>query len=68
MFVKHLPRMLSNWEAQICDRLSCGKTTLIADKQLVNCFAHLEIPFQLSEWLKSPDKDWSLRGTILEVV
>ena len=65
--VEHLPRM-SSWEAKLCDRLSREKTMLSTDKQLLKSYDHLTIPFQLYNWLKTPNKKWDLCNIMLDIV
>jgi hypothetical protein len=61
---QHVPRV-SNWEAQLVDRLSRKSTTLLADKKLVDSFKGLRIPKSLLDWLSSPSENWSLPVSLL---
>jgi hypothetical protein len=65
--IEHLPRM-SNWEAEIADRISRKSSTSRQDQNLLNSFNLREIPECLSEWLKNPVNDWSLCMKILESI
>jgi hypothetical protein len=63
--IEHLPRM-SNWEAQVADRISRKSSTSKQDQALLDSFAFPEIPECLSEWMMNPTNDWNLCNRILE--
>jgi hypothetical protein len=67
MHVQHLPRM-SNWGAEVTDRLSRTATTTVQDRKLVKAFKSRRIPRCLSEWLKNPTEDWQLAFDLLQHV
>jgi hypothetical protein len=65
--IQHLPR-LSNWEAQVVDRLSREDTTTMADRKLVKSFQGYKVPLALKKWCESPVEDWDLPIRLLESV
>jgi hypothetical protein len=67
MHVQHLPRM-SNWGAEVTDRLSRKATTTVQDRKLVKAFKLRSIPRRLSEWLENPAEDWQLAFDLLQHV
>jgi hypothetical protein len=65
--IEHLPR-LSNWEAQLVDRISRKSTTTKYDEALLRSFDFEMIPDCLEEWLKCPSDDWDLSLRLLMFV
>jgi len=65
--VQHLPRV-SDWGAQVTDRLSRGSTSTKQDKMLVRAFNNRQIPSCLKDWFKNPNPDFSLAMELLEHV
>jgi hypothetical protein len=65
--IKHLPR-LSNWEAQLVDRISRRSTTTKYDEALLRSFDFDKIPVCLEEWLKCPSDDWDISLNLLMFV
>jgi hypothetical protein len=65
--IEHLPRM-SNWEAQLVDRLSREATTTKSDRRLLNSFPHFALPDCIVRWLYSPTENWSLCLELLDFV
>ena len=64
--IEHLPRV-SNWEAQLVDRISRSSTTTRQDKKLLVSF-DFEVPQCLNDWFENPVEDWSLCIKLLEYV
>ncbi len=67
MHVEHLPRM-SDWGAEVADRLSRRSTTISQDKKLLSAFKNRPIPDCLTQWFKEPEVDWSLPLRLLDSV
>jgi hypothetical protein len=65
--IHHLPRM-SNWEAQLVDRLSRSETTTSADRRLLRSFQGHKLPSPLRIWLENPREDWDLPISLLESI
>jgi hypothetical protein len=67
MHVEHLPR-LSDWGAEVADRLSRRSTTISQDKKLLSAFRNRAVPNCLMQWFKEPEVDWSLPLRMLDSV
>jgi hypothetical protein len=67
LHVEHPPR-LSDWGAEVADRLSRNCSTTKQDRKLVNAFKNREIPSCLKSWFKNPYADWNLPFKLLEHV
>jgi hypothetical protein len=67
VYVCHLPRM-SNWEAEVADRLSRRSSMTQNDKDLILSFGKLNIPQSLVTWLSDPSEDWQLPIKLLNDV
>jgi hypothetical protein len=67
LHVVHLPR-LSDWGAEVADRLSRDCSTTMQDRKLVNAFKNREIPDCLKNWFANPHADWNLPFKLLEHV
>jgi hypothetical protein len=67
LHVEHLPRM-SDWGAEVADRLSRKSSTTVQDKRLVKAFINRDIPKCLEEWFNCPTTDWQLAIKLLEHV
>ena len=67
MHVEHLPR-LSDWGAEVADRLSRRLTTISQDKKLLSAFRNRAVPNCLMQWFKEPEVDWSLPLRMLDSV
>jgi len=65
--VQHLPR-LSDWGAEVSDRLSRRATCTIQDRKLLRAFSNRTIPSCLQHWLHKPSVDWSLPTKLLDHV
>jgi hypothetical protein len=65
--IEHLPRM-SNWEAQLVDRLSREATTTKSDQRLLDSFPRFALPDCIMRWLNDPTEDWTLCLELLESV
>jgi hypothetical protein len=65
--IEHLPR-LSNWEAQLVDRISRRSTTTKFDEALLRSFDFDTIPDCLMEWLKCPSDDRDISLSLLMFV
>lgn len=65
--VMHLPRM-SDWGAEVADRLSRSASTTMQDKKLIKAFNNRPIPACLRDWFANPVSDWSLAIHLLEHV
>jgi hypothetical protein len=63
--VQHLPR-LSNWEAELTDRMSRLKTSTVNDEKLLNSFMYHDFSDKLSTWLKNPTEYWDFALDLLE--
>jgi hypothetical protein len=63
----HLPRM-SDWGAQVADRLSRNVSSTRQDKKLVGAFHNRQIPKCLEDWFLSPCEDWDLSKKLLDHV
>ncbi len=50
LHTEHLPRM-SDWGAQVADRLSRNLSTTTQDRRLINAFHNRKIPACLEKWL-----------------
>jgi hypothetical protein len=57
--IEHLPRV-SNWQADLVDRLSRDSTTTVEDKKLLKTFEGHIFPSTLLKWMKNPREDWDL--------
>jgi hypothetical protein len=67
LHIEQLPRM-SDWGAEVTDRLSRESSTTVQDKLLVKAFTNRDIPKCLQDWFKSPMTDWQLAIKLLEHV
>ena len=67
MHVEHLPR-LSDWGAEVADRLSRRSTTISQDKKLLSAFRNRTVPDCLMQWFKEPEVDWTLPLRMLDSV
>jgi hypothetical protein len=67
LHVQHLPRM-SDWGAEVADRLSRNSTMTRQDRKLANAFKCRPLPPCLVEWLDNPVADWSLATALLQHV
>jgi hypothetical protein len=67
LHVEHLPR-LSDWGAEVADRLSRLSSTTKQDCKLLKAFSNRDIPMCLKEWFNKPFADWSLPFKLLEHV
>ncbi len=65
--IVHLPRM-SDWGAEVTDRLSRQSSSTLQDKKLVKAFLNRPLPVCLSRWFKNPVNDWRLAKSLLEHV
>ncbi len=65
--IEHLPR-LSDWGAEVTDRLSRKVSTARQDVKLLRAFENRKVPRCLIEWFNSPFADWSLPFKLLEHV
>jgi hypothetical protein len=65
--IQHLPRM-SNWEAQVVDRLSREETTTHNDKRLLASFPRYRMPSKLQSWMANPVEDWTMPLSLLKHV
>jgi hypothetical protein len=64
LHVEHLPRM-SDWGAEVTDRLSRVSSTTLHDKKLVQAFGEIKLPKCLLDWFRKPTPDWSLALKLL---
>lgn len=62
--VDHLPRM-TDWGAEVSDRLSRKSSSTLQDKKLVKAFKNRPIPPCLMAWFLEPKPDWSLATKLL---
>jgi hypothetical protein len=67
MHVQHLPRV-SDWGAEVTDRLSRSSTMTCQDRKLVRAFRNRGVPGCLLRWFKNPKCDWNLAFELLEHV
>jgi hypothetical protein len=67
LHIEQLPRM-SDWGAEVADRLSRESSTTAQDKKLLGAFKNRSIPPCLESWFKNPVNDWSLAIKLLEHV
>jgi hypothetical protein len=67
LHVEHLPR-LSDWGAEVADRLSRLSSTTKQDSKLLKAFSNRDIPLCLRKWFDEPFPDWSLPFKLLEHV
>jgi hypothetical protein len=67
LHVDHLPRV-SDWGAEVADRMSRRSSTISQDKKLLGAFSNRKIPQCLEQWFKEPDVDWSLPLRLLDSV
>jgi hypothetical protein len=65
--IEHLPR-LSDWGAEVTDRLSRRVSTTRQDEKLLRAFENRRLPLCLTEWFRNPSPDWSLPFKLLEYV
>jgi hypothetical protein len=65
--VQHLPRM-SDWGAEVTDRLSRLSSTTWQDEKLILAFDHRPLPTCLLRWFDHPIVDWSLADNLLQHV
>ncbi len=68
LHIEHLPRCMSDWGAEVTDRLSRCSTTTKQDKKLVAAFSNRELPVCLKKWFAKPEINWSLAVDLLEHV
>jgi hypothetical protein len=64
LHVEHLPRM-SDWGAEVTDRLSRASSTTLHDRKLVNSFGDMKLPQCLLDWFEKPVTDWNLALELL---
>jgi hypothetical protein len=67
LYVEHLPRM-SDWGAQVSDRLSRLSSTTRQDRDLLKAFKLRQLPACLMDWFRNPVVDWQLAYSLLEHV
>jgi hypothetical protein len=67
LHVQHLPRV-SDWGAQVTDRLSRAATTNRQDLMLIRSFSNRKVPSCLVEWFDDPKPDFSLVLKLLDHV
>jgi hypothetical protein len=67
MHTVHLPRM-SDWGAEVADRLSRLQSSTVQDRKLVKAFHNREIPECLKLWLLNPRSNWDLAKDLLNHV
>jgi hypothetical protein len=67
LHIEQLPRM-SDWGAEVSDRLSRKSSTTVQDEKLLSAFKNREIPDCLKDWFKDPKNDWQLAIRLLEHV
>jgi hypothetical protein len=65
--IEHLPR-LSDWGAEVTDRLSRKVSTTTQDEKLLRAFENRKLPLCLTEWFRNPSPDWSLPFKLLDYV
>jgi hypothetical protein len=65
--VIHLPRM-SDWGAEVADRLSRATSTTLQDRKLLLAFNNRPIPLCLQQWFLNPILDSSLPMNLLNHV
>jgi hypothetical protein len=64
MHVEHLPRM-SDFGAEVSDRLSRISSSTLQDKKLVRTFHNRQMPKCLLKWFSNPVVDWDLPYRLL---
>jgi hypothetical protein len=62
--VEHLPRM-SDFGAEVSDRLSRVRTTTLQDRKLILAFNNRKLPGCLLDWFRNPIADWELPYKLL---
>jgi hypothetical protein len=67
LHVSHLPRV-SDWGAQVADRLSRLSSSSTQDKKLLSAFKHRALPECLHRWFELPVLDWNLAILLLDHV
>ena len=67
LHIVHLPRM-SDWGAEVTDRLSRQSSSTLQDKKLVKAFSNRPLPSCLLRWFENPVNDWQLAKSLLEHV
>jgi hypothetical protein len=67
LHIEQLPRM-SDWGAEVSDRLSRKSSTTVQDEKLLSAFKNREIPDCLKDWFRDPKNDWQLAIRLLEHV
>jgi hypothetical protein len=67
LHVEHLPR-ISDWGAEVTDRMSRRSTTSRQDDRLLRSFGQLRLPSCLIDWFDNPITDWSLPMQLLSHV
>jgi hypothetical protein len=67
LYVEHLPRM-SDWGAEVTDRLSRLSTTTRQDNNLLRAFKPRPLPVCLVNWLQNPTEDWGIAAELLNHV
>jgi len=67
LHVDQLPRV-SDWGAQVTDRLSRASTTTVQDSKLVKSFSLRRLPQCIYDWFEQPTVDWTLPVQILDHV
>jgi hypothetical protein len=65
--VQQLPRM-SDWGAEVSDRLSRASTTTTQDKKLLKAFHNRNLPVCLLNWFRNPTQDYHLASELLDHV
>ncbi len=67
LHIVHLPRM-SDWGAEVTDRLSRQSSSTLQDKKLVKAFSNRLLPSCLLRWFENPVNDWRLAKSLLDHV
>ena len=65
--VVHVPRV-SNWESEVADNLSRGRTTGFLEKQMLNRPQKKADLRVLTDWLKNPAEDWTIVDRLVDHV
>jgi hypothetical protein len=64
MHVEHLPRV-SDWGAEVTDRLSRKSSTTHQDRRLISAFKTRSLPSCLHSWFLNPTSDFGLAMSLL---
>jgi hypothetical protein len=59
---------MSDWGAEVADRMSRKSSTISQDRKLLAAFSNRKIPLCLEQWFKKPEIDWSLPLRLLDSV